>query len=244
MILSKLKPKNRILKFNLSLTARQLTWFLDLRDNFFLYTTASWIQCFINFQAEDGWFSKKATKINHSTSTFSFLVPGFINAALSEEDPLVQLEVDDSRNVLYTRSDKGTIQVFDLGSDGEQLSRIVSLNQQTIVQYASKVALNVDKNNFFPIIGINPITSGESYQLGLVATTASGVRLYFTTADNNTSNLRPHNLTLQHVRLPPGFAASSPAGRPSKVHLSYYQNGEFNFVVYSLKIGSWSAYSE
>ena len=40
------------------------------------------------YKAEDGWFSKKATKINHSTSTFSFLVPGFINAALTEEDPL------------------------------------------------------------------------------------------------------------------------------------------------------------
>ena len=66
------------------------------------------------YKAEDGWFSKKATKINHSTSSFSFLVPGFINAALSEDDPLVQLEVDDSRNILYTRSEKGSIQVFDM----------------------------------------------------------------------------------------------------------------------------------
>ena len=37
--------------------------------------------------------------------------------------------------------------------------------------------------------------------------------------------MRPHTLHLQHVRLPPGFAASSPAGRPSKVHMTYYQNG-------------------
>ena len=66
------------------------------------------------YKAEDGWFSKKATKINHSTSSFSFLVPGFINAALSEDDPLVQLEVDDSRTILYTRSEKGSIQVFDM----------------------------------------------------------------------------------------------------------------------------------
>jgi nuclear pore complex protein Nup155 len=43
------------------------------------------------YKAEDGWFSKKAVKINHSTSTFSFLVPGFINAALSEEDPLFEV---------------------------------------------------------------------------------------------------------------------------------------------------------
>ena len=105
------------------------------------------------YKAEDGWFSKKATKINHSTSTFSFLVPGFINAALSEEDPLVQLEVDDSRNILYARSEKGSIQVFDMGTDGSQLIKVVALNQQSIVKEAAKVALNVDKNNFFPIIG-------------------------------------------------------------------------------------------
>ena len=116
----------------------------------------------------------------------------------------------------------------------------MTLNQQSIVKDATKVALNVDKNNFFPIVGINPISSGESYQLGLVATTASGVRLYFTTADNNTSNLRPSNLTLQHVRLPPGFAASSPAGRPSKVHLSYYQNGKNFLGILCVKGGVFS----
>lgn len=188
------------------------------------------------YKAEDGWFSKKASKINHSTSTFSFLVPGFINAALSEEDPLVQLEVDDSRNILYSRSEKGTIQVFDLGADGQGMTKIAALSQASIVKEAAKVALNVDKSNFFPIIGINSVSSAESYQLGLVATTASGVRLYFTTSDNNPSNLRPTNLILQHVRLPPGFAASCPAGRPSKVHLSFYKNGKRRFADrYSVK---------
>ena len=78
--------------------------------------------------------------------------------------------------------------------------------QAGIVSDASRVALNVDKSNFFPIVGINAVSTAESYQLSLVVTTASGVRLYYTTADNNTSNVRPHNLILQHVRLPPGFA--------------------------------------
>jgi nuclear pore complex protein Nup155 len=177
------------------------------------------------YKAEDGWFSKKAVKINHSTSTFSFLVPGFINAALSEEDPLVQLELDNSRNILYSRSEKGTIQVFDLGSDGQQLTKVIAISQQTIVKEAARVALNVDKGNFFPIVGIHAINNTESYHLSLVATTASGVRLYFTTTGNNPSDQRPNNLLLQHVRLPPGFAASSPSGRPSKVHMSYYKNG-------------------
>ena len=93
------------------------------------------------YKPEEGWFGKKAQKINHSTSTLSFLVPAFVNAALSEEDPLVQLEVDDSRNILYCRSEKGTIQVFDLGNDGWQLTKVSTLTQQTIVKEAARVAL-------------------------------------------------------------------------------------------------------
>ena len=178
------------------------------------------------YKAEDGWFGKKAQKINHSTAAFSFLVPTFINSAFSEEDPLVQLEIDHTRNILYSRSEKGSIQVFDLGTDGMQLNRVAVLTQQSIVKEACKVALNIDKSNFSPIIGISAIKSTESSHLGVVAVTAGGVRLYFTTTTHNVTE-RPSTLVLQHIRLPPGFAHSSfpTAGRPSKVHMSYYKNG-------------------
>ena len=64
-----------------------------------------------------------------------------MNAALSEEDPIVQLEVDDSRKILYARSEKGTIQVFDLGQNGQGLVKVASISQQAIVKEAARVAL-------------------------------------------------------------------------------------------------------
>ncbi len=64
-----------------------------------------------------------------------------MNAALTEEDPIVQLEVDDSRHILYSRSEKGTIQVFDLGQNGTQLVKVTAISQQSIVKEASKWAL-------------------------------------------------------------------------------------------------------
>ena len=64
-----------------------------------------------------------------------------MNAALSEEDPIVQLEVDDSRKILYARSEKGTIQVFDLGQNGQGLVKVASILQQAIVKEAARVAL-------------------------------------------------------------------------------------------------------
>ena len=72
---------------------------------------------------------------------FFSLFQSFVNAALTEEDPLVQLEVDNSRQILYTRSEKGTIQVFDLGQNGSQLVKVAALSQQSIVREAAKVAL-------------------------------------------------------------------------------------------------------
>ena len=98
-------------------------------------------ECFSDAcRADDGWFGKKAVKVNHSTSTFSFLVPAFINAALSEEDPIVQLEVDDTKNSLYSRSEKGSIQVFDLGADGQGLTKVATISQQSITKEASRIA--------------------------------------------------------------------------------------------------------
>lgn len=44
-----------------------------------------------SYKADNGWFGKKAQKINHSNSTLSFLVPAFINSALYEEDPIEQV---------------------------------------------------------------------------------------------------------------------------------------------------------
>ena len=47
---------------------------------------------------------------------------------------------DESRHILYTRSEKGTIQLYDLGTDGQSMTRVASVNTNTIVQSASNIA--------------------------------------------------------------------------------------------------------
>ena len=44
---------------------------------------------------------------------FSWIMPSLLGFA--EEDPILQIEVDNSRNILYTRSEKGTVTVRDIG---------------------------------------------------------------------------------------------------------------------------------
>jgi nuclear pore complex protein Nup155 len=47
------------------------------------------------------------------------------------------LAVDNTRNILYTRSEKGTIQVYDLGADGKDTRYVASMNQETIAHKAA-----------------------------------------------------------------------------------------------------------
>jgi len=57
--------------------------------------------------------------------------------ALSEEEAIIQISVDDSRNILYTLGDRGTITVWDINNGGA--SRITSLSQASLVQTAVNV---------------------------------------------------------------------------------------------------------
>lgn len=63
-----------------------------------------------------------------------------------------------------------------------------------------------------------------------------GVRLYFSTCPFRQPLARPNTLTLVHVRLPPGFSASSTVEKPSKVHKALYSKGRFCYP-FRFKIG-------
>ncbi|XP_030758957.1 nuclear pore complex protein Nup154 [Sitophilus oryzae] len=179
----------------------------------------------ISYQAESGWFGKRCKMINLSTSALSFLVPSFLNAALSEEDSIVQIAIDDSRNIMYTLTEKGSIEVCDLGEKCNTFSRISKMTQNTLVTQAMNTVKTLDSQNFRPIISISPIESYESANLNLVAVTQTGVRFYLSVVglSNQQPNQRPYTLTLAHVRLPPGYSANVTV-RPRSVHMSHYRD--------------------
>uniref|UniRef100_A0A673T381 Nuclear pore complex protein Nup155 n=1 Tax=Suricata suricatta TaxID=37032 RepID=A0A673T381_SURSU len=179
----------------------------------------------VAYQAEAGWFSQRCRKINHSKSALSFLVPSLLQFTFSEDDPILQIAVDNSRNILYTRSEKGVIQVYDLGQDGQGMSRVASVSQNSIVSAAGNIARTIDRSVFKPIVQIAVIENSESLDCQLLAVTHAGVRLYFSTCPFRQPLARPNTLTLVHVRLPPGFSASSTVEKPSKVHKALYSKG-------------------
>ncbi|XP_060617389.2 nuclear pore complex protein Nup155 [Anolis sagrei] len=179
----------------------------------------------VAYQAEAGWFSQRCRKINHSRNRISFLVPSFIPFTFSEDDPIEQIAIDNSRNILYTRSEKGVIQVYDLGSDGQGMVRVASVSQNAIVSAAGRIARTIDRSVFKPIIQIAVIEKSESVDCQLMAITHAGVRMYFSVCSFKQASARPSSLMLIHVRLPPGFSAVSNVEKPSKVHRALYTKG-------------------
>ncbi|XP_061656258.1 nuclear pore complex protein Nup155 [Phyllopteryx taeniolatus] len=184
----------------------------------------------IAYQAEAGWLSQRCRKINHSKSSLSFLVPSVLQFSFSEDDPIVQIAVDDSRNTLFTRSEKGVLQVYDLGADGQCMSRVATMSQSSIVAAAGNIARTIDRSVFKPIVQISVISRSESSDCHLLAVTHAGVRLYFSTTpfappQQRHTPARPSLLSLVHVRLPPGFSASSTLQKPAKVHKALHSKG-------------------
>ncbi|CAB1352906.1 unnamed protein product, partial [Coregonus sp. 'balchen'] len=175
----------------------------------------------VAYQAEAGWFSQRCRKINHSKSSLSFLVPSLLQFSFSEDDPVVQIAIDNSRNTLFTRSEKGVIQVYDLGTDGQGMSRVAAMSQSSIAAAAGNIARTIDRSVFKPIVQISVIDRFESSDCHLLAVTHAGVRLYFSTTPFAPPHAkhpvaRPNLLALVHVRLPPGFSASSTLQKPAK----------------------------
>lgn len=175
----------------------------------------------ISYQSDWGWFSRKCHKINHSTSLLTYITPAFLN--FSEQEPIVQIEVDSSRHLLYTRTEKSTIILYDLGEDGKSMRQVCSKPMSSVVNQASCIARTIDTSNFKPIVGIKALKRSESESIHLVAVTQAGVRLYFSACGES----RPNGLDLVHVRLPPGFTPSSAMQRPNSVSNIYHQDNAF-----------------
>lgn len=187
----------------------------------------------ITYQAESNWFGKRCKKVNHSQGMISLVVPGFLKV-FSENDAIAKIQVDNKRNLLYTLSEKGAIEAWDLSDNSAR--RITRMSQNDIANAATNVIKTVDSSVFKPVVEICVLPQSEYSTLFLIGVTQSGVRLYFGAFNNFQPMMDPHmqfrvqNLTLQHVRLPPGYTPNATCGKPRNVHSAFYSGGSMLLV--------------
>ncbi|XP_073824814.1 nuclear pore complex protein Nup154 [Musca autumnalis] len=155
----------------------------------------------IFYQAESSWFGKRCKKINHSQGIVSYIVPSFLKV-FSENDPIVRLATDKSRNLLYVLTEKGCIEVWDMGQDFNSMRRLTKVTQNEIAQSASNIIKTVDPAVLKPIKSICPLSMDDDSSLNLLAVTQCGVRLFFATTPLNYLHNQNVNQTLQCNQAP------------------------------------------
>ncbi|PAA81541.1 hypothetical protein BOX15_Mlig004589g4, partial [Macrostomum lignano] len=145
-----------------------------------------------------GWLSGQYTVqgrlINHSVSSLSRLVPSFISSLAAADDPICQVCVDDSRRLVYTRSQESTVFAYALSAEAGDTAarRVAALRGSDLAAHAARIAHMVDRSCLTDIVHLSPLTAQHSAMLYLMAVTGSGVRFYFDA-----------RLRLAHVRLGP-----------------------------------------
>eukprot|EP00899_Mesostigma_viride_P018513 jgi/Mesvir1/26663/Mv20449-RA.2 len=188
-----------------------------------------------------GWGEKKCRLMCHSSGVGRWLLPSFLR--LGTPDPLVQLAVDDQRQLLFTRAVSSSIACFDLGDAGDAKPTKVAECPPAAASSAGGGA----------IVHIRAVASDESATAHLLAVTATGTRVFFSTSHpgnwwssapygGSSSGRRPSTLRVVAMRHPPrqdnvasrmlgggGGAAGGggfyPPPRPLQVDTAYYSRG-------------------
>jgi|TARA_B110000091_G_scaffold214333_1_gene267088 hypothetical protein len=178
--------------------------------------------------SQDSWrryFGYKCVKRNMSASFASYLVPQTVLEYMVV-DPIIDIVVDNSRQLLYTLSRLQIIAVYDLGNDGESFAFRHALQPlaEAARQFAKRTQTadqpqDTECKKFKSlkdwVVSIHVIPVVESNDVHLVAVTRNCMRIYLTTQKpprrkNNrnkgtasTGLPGPDNLSIVSIRLPP-----------------------------------------
>ncbi|XP_011199843.2 nuclear pore complex protein Nup154 [Bactrocera dorsalis] len=154
----------------------------------------------IDYHADSSWFGKRCKKVNHSQSMVSAMVPSFLKL-FAENDPIVKIVIDDNRQLLYTLTEKGSIEAWNMGADCGSMRRFARVSQNEITQRASSILKTVDNSIFTKVKSICPLSSDDSQNLNLLAITQCGVRLFFAARPLSSSHNPNPQTQLQQTQL-------------------------------------------
>jgi len=202
------------------------------------------------YQAEDGWFSRKCRKLNHSSSVLSglsSLVPTLLFG--SRADPILDVCLDTTRSpmLLFTLSARHAIHVYSLGASGTELVWLAkndSIRRDALAVLgrpsgSSGPALPDWNDKTFEIVGIASVSAHEAEQVHVVAITEHGHRIFL--AYDKRSALSSPALRVRFVRLCPPFvsdadlpsASSASASLPSSASASSASASSSSYLPWS-----------
>lgn len=159
------------------------------------------------YNQEDGWFSSRCSKTCRTAGTgkaLGFSFPGF---TASHSEHVEQIVVDDSRDLLYTLSSKSNIRVFEMKADGSLPLLITKAASEIYSNIGHIISANQTLNADIKIVSISAIPAAEGAKYHLLATTATGYRIYLSATSSSyqwsSRSGGPQSMQAQHVKVPP-----------------------------------------
>lgn len=173
------------------------------------------------YQPEEGWFTGRTQRITQTKSGMPFVDSNFkavaqIFAPGQRAPTITQLVIDDTRNLMYSLSQRSEIKVWLIrDSLSLALSRPLASLLQSTGHFSSRTELLAGKDVYIASLSLIPAT--EATKVGLVATTSTGCRLYISLtrgygyqADAQNA---PTNMQILHIRFPPTDPNAPPVSR-------------------------------
>uniref|UniRef100_A0A2P2K7E5 Uncharacterized protein MANES_17G083900 n=1 Tax=Rhizophora mucronata TaxID=61149 RepID=A0A2P2K7E5_RHIMU len=150
----------------------------------------------LHYTTGSGWH-KRCRKVCLTTGLGSIIsrwvVPNIFK--FGAVDPIVELVVDNERQILYARTEEMKLQVFLLGTNGEgPLKKITeerNLFNQRDVHYGGRQSTGSRTSNRsakLSIVSISPLSTLESKWLHLVAILSDGRRMYLSSSPSSGTN--------------------------------------------------------
>ncbi|OAA58342.1 non-repetitive nucleoporin [Cordyceps fumosorosea ARSEF 2679] len=169
------------------------------------------------YQSEEKWFSNRCGKINHTNPGWASVVT-LQSGFWSNKNPehLIDIVIDDSRNLLYTLSSTSTIRTFHMEAP-DRLNKVIEKEKvhclRDIAHMISQSKLLTDRMR---IVSISPISKQEASKIHLMAMTDTGCRIFFSATSASSyiygsqNNMVPQSMQVQFIKFPP-----SPVSRRS-----------------------------
>lgn len=163
----------------------------------------------LTYQQEERWFSSRCGKVNHTRPGWTSVVPILPGLAQRHHEHLLDIVVDNTRNLVYSLSNKSTIRTYHMETP-ERLTKVIEKDKHSCLRDITHM---IDRSTLLSdqasIVSLCPITATEASKLHLMAITNTGCRLFLSATSSAsyimgaTSSLAPQSMQVQFVKFPP-----------------------------------------
>ncbi|KAI0411753.1 Non-repetitive/WGA-negative nucleoporin C-terminal-domain-containing protein [Xylaria grammica] len=165
----------------------------------------------LHYQPEEKWFSSRTMRLNHTYPGWSSVVPNPTQMLWGKNaaEHVVDLVIDDSRNLLYSLSNTSTVRTYHM-EPPNKLTKVIEKTKNDFLRDIAHALSVVSPllGERMEIVSICPVSATEDNKVHLMALTNTGCRLFMSATSASSymlgsSSQAPQSMQLQSIKFPP-----------------------------------------